>query len=104
MTAEPVRTWESAEAAEVWKRGAVRRARTVAVATEKMLDAAGLRQGMRVLDLAAGTGDQSILAARRVGPTGYVLATDISATMLAGALDAAREAGINNVETMVADA
>ncbi len=69
-----------------------------------MLDAANLRPGNRVLDVAAGTGDQTLLAARRVGPTGYVLATDISASMLKLASDAAREAGLMNVETRVIDA
>ena len=47
-----------------------------------MLDLADLRAGDRVLDVAAGTGDSSLLAARRVQPSGRVLAVDISATML----------------------
>jgi ubiquinone/menaquinone biosynthesis C-methylase UbiE len=102
--AEPVRTWDSAEAAEVWKRGAARRAQAVAVATEKMLAAAALRPGMRVLDLAAGTGDQSLLAAQTVGAAGSVLATDISSSMLAVAEAAARDAGLANIETLAADA
>jgi ubiquinone/menaquinone biosynthesis C-methylase UbiE len=69
-----------------------------------MLDVAEVRTGSRVLDVAAGTGDQTIMAAQRVGPTGYVLATDISAAMLKLAADAAREAGLANVETRVIDA
>ena len=104
MTTEPVRTWDSAEAADVWKRGAPRRAQAVAVATEEMLAAAQLRPGVRVLDLAAGTGDQSLLAAQRVGAAGSVLATDISASMLAVAEEAARDAGLSNIQTLAADA
>lgn len=104
MTTQPARTWESAEAAEVWRRGAARRAQTLAVATERMLQAARLRAGMRVLDIAAGTGDQSLIAARLVGAEGSVLATDISATMLAAAEQAARDAGASNITTQVADA
>lgn len=104
MTSEPVRTWSTDEAAQVWRQGAARRARTLAAATAQMLDAAGLQPGQRVLDVAAGTGDQSILAAQRVGPSGSVLATDISPNMLAGAAEAAREASLNNVSTQVADA
>ncbi len=104
MTTEPVRTWASAEAAEVWRQGAARRAQTLAVATERMLDQAALKPGMRILDIAAGTGDQSLLAARIVGPTGSVLATDISASMLAAAAQAAREAGLDNIQTHVVDA
>lgn len=102
--AEPTRTWESSEAAEIWRQGAARRAQFLAVATEKMLDAAGLTEGMRVLDVAAGTGDQSLLAAKKVGPSGSVLATDISESMLKVAADLANDAGLGNVETQVADA
>jgi ubiquinone/menaquinone biosynthesis C-methylase UbiE len=49
-----------------------------APATELMLDLARLRPGYRVLDIAAGDGYQSIAAARRVGPTGHVLAVDLA--------------------------
>jgi ubiquinone/menaquinone biosynthesis C-methylase UbiE len=104
MTTEPVRTWASAEAAEVWRQGAARRAQTLAIATERMLEQAGLKPGLRVLDIAAGTGDQSVLAGRIVGPNGSVLATDISASMLEAAVQAAREAGLDNIDTLVADA
>jgi SAM-dependent methyltransferase len=103
-TTDTGRTWGSPEAAEVWRQGAARRAQTLAVATERMLDAAGLVPGMRVLDVAAGTGDQSILAAQRIGASGVLVATDISASMLDVAAGAARDAGLSNVETRVADA
>ena len=104
MTTQPARTWESAEAAEIWRQSAARRAQTVALATDRMFLAAGLQPGMHVLDIAAGTGDQSVLAARIVGPSGSILATDISATMLAAAAQAAKDAGLTNIETRVADA
>jgi len=104
MTTELVRTWASAEAAEVWRQGAARRAQTLAIPTERMLEQAALKPGLRVLDIAAGTGDQTVLAARVVGPSGSVLATDISASMLEAAAQAAREAGLDNIETHVADA
>ena len=38
--------------------------------------------GCRVLDVAAGAGEQSLAAARRVGPSGHVLATDIAPALL----------------------
>ena len=47
-----------------------------------MLDLAEVGPGDRVLDVAAGAGGQTLVAARRVGPGGYVLATDISANIL----------------------
>jgi ubiquinone/menaquinone biosynthesis C-methylase UbiE len=98
-------TYGSAEAAEGWRRSAAARAQVLAPITERMLDLAGITLGNRVLDVAAGTGEQTLLAARRIGANGSVLATDIAARMLAGAAEAARQAGLgNNVETRVLDA
>jgi ubiquinone/menaquinone biosynthesis C-methylase UbiE len=104
MTTQPAQPWESAQAAEIWRQGAARRAQILALATERLLDAATLRPGMRVLDVAAGTGDQTLLAAARIAPGGSIVATDISATMLATAKQDVREAGLTNVTTLVADA
>jgi ubiquinone/menaquinone biosynthesis C-methylase UbiE len=64
------------------------------------MDMAGLRWGMRVLDVACGAGSQSIQAARRVGPDGSVLASDISATMLEHVRKNAADAGLHNLETL----
>ena len=50
--------------------------------TKAMLDMARLQPGDRVLDLAAGAGEPSLSAAERVGPSGHVLATDISSNIL----------------------
>lgn len=72
-------------------------------ATDAMLDMAGVAQGDRVLDVAAGAGDQSLLAAERVGPSGHVLATDISSNILEFAAENARAQGYANIETHVAD-
>jgi ubiquinone/menaquinone biosynthesis C-methylase UbiE len=99
-----VLNWESQEVAEQRNRGRARRAEIQGQATEMMLDLAEIRTGSRVLDVAAGTGDQTLIAAQRVGPTGYVLATDVSASMLKLAADTAREAGLTNVETRVMNA
>ena len=68
-----------------------------------MLDMAGVARTARVLDVAAGAGGQTLAAARRVGPDGHVLATDISSNILAFAERSAREAGLRNVETRVLD-
>ncbi len=72
-------------------------------ATGIMLDRAQIGPGHRVLDVAAGAGDQTLLVAERVGPAGHVLATDISSNILAFAADHARRAGLGNVETRVMD-
>jgi len=73
-------------------------------ATEMLLDLAAIQEGDRVLEIAAGTGDLAVMTARRVGPNGYVLATDISASMVSLMADAAREAGVTNIEPLVMDA
>jgi len=72
-------------------------------ATEVMLDMAAIGPGHRVLDVAAGAGDQTLQAAERVGPSGYVLATDISSNILQFAARNAQRAGHRNVETKVTD-
>jgi SAM-dependent methyltransferase len=92
------------ERAERWSLRQAERGEVYGPATEMMLDLAGLRTGNRVLDVACGMGDQTLLAARRVGPKGYVLATDNSSSMLNGAAEAARTAGLTNVETRLMDA
>ncbi len=96
--------WGSGEVAQNWSRGQAQREEFYQPATEMMLDLADLRTGNRVLDVAAGTGDQTLLAARRVGLNGHVLATDLSATMLKAAIEAARKAGLTNVETRTMNA
>jgi len=94
----------SAEYAERWQRGKRMRGEVFAALTEMMLDLANLQVGDRVLELAAGMGDLAVMTARRVGPNGHVLATDISANMLNLAAETVREAGLTNVETRVMDA
>jgi ubiquinone/menaquinone biosynthesis C-methylase UbiE len=97
-------TWGSSEAAEEWQRVAAARLQFFGPATERMLDLADIRIGSRVLDIGAGAGDQTLAAARRVGPAGFVLATDISASMLEMAAMSAHRHGLSNVETRVMDA
>ena len=78
--------------------------RWLAPVSARMLDRAGVRAGHRVLDVAAGAGDQTLAIAERVGPDGAVLATDLSPTLLDHALARCRQAGFHRVETLTADA
>src|SRR5688572_9623206 len=96
--------WESREVAEQWSRNQGRRDKHIAAATEMMHDLACIESGHRVLDVGAGAGGQTLLAAQRVGPTGYVLATDVSANMLHVCAEAVHRAGLTNVETRVTEA
>ena len=97
-------TYLSPDKADQWGRGKQRREAAFGPATEQLLDVACVQAGSRVLDVAAGTGDSSLMAARRVGPSGHVLAVDISANMLKGADESAREAGLSNFDTRVMNA
>lgn len=90
--------------AEHWQQDVERRRQDMAEATQRMLEAAGLKPGDHVLDIAAGTGDQSIVAARIVGPGGSILATDISAEMLNIAARVVQQEGLTNVTTRVMNA
>jgi ubiquinone/menaquinone biosynthesis C-methylase UbiE len=92
------------ERADWWSAAQARRGQIYGAATEMMLDLAVVQPGSRVLDVAAGTGEQTLIAVRRVGPTGYVLATDHSSSMLNVATEAARKEGLKNVETRVMNA
>jgi len=72
-------------------------------ATNAMIEMAGVRPGLRVLDVAAGAGDQTLDIAKRVGPAGYVLATDLSPCILEFCKESAQKAGYANVETLAVD-
>ena len=96
--------WSSSETAEHWQQDVERRRRDMAEATRRMLETAGLKSGDHVLDVGAGTGDQTIVAARLVGPGGSILATDISAEMLTIAARVAQQEGLTTITTRVMDA
>lgn len=71
--------------------------------TRHMLDLARIQPGQRILDIAAGAGEPTVSAAERVGPSGYVLATDISEGIVELARQVAQEHGLNQVETRTMD-
>lgn len=59
------------------------------------LDTSGVKAGDKVLDIAGGSGDLSKLFAKKVGPTGEVILTDINASMLGVGRDRLIDAGLN---------
>lgn len=62
------------------------------------VNAAGIRRGHHVLDLAGGTGDISKLLSKKVGPTGRVILSDINGDMLAVGRDRMIDRGIQNLD------
>jgi ubiquinone/menaquinone biosynthesis C-methylase UbiE len=95
------RQWQ--EAAEAWHRWGGFIGEWLGEATESMLDLAGVEAGSRVLDVAAGAGEQSLRIARRVGSSGRVVVSDIAPELLARAAADARAAGLTQVETLELD-
>jgi ubiquinone/menaquinone biosynthesis C-methylase UbiE len=73
-------------------------------AQRRLLELAALRPGERVLDVACGTGLVTFPAARAVGATGVVLATDISEVMVARVTKEAAREHIANVTALRMDA
>ena len=66
--------------------------------SEGLVERAGVKEGDRVLDVACGYGEPSLTAARRAGPEGSVVATDIAPQMLAHGRERAASAGLDNIE------
>ena len=72
--------------------------------SERLVELAAVKQGSRVLDVAAGYGEPALTAAKVAGPDGSVVATDISAEMLAYGRERAEAAGVENLEFIESDA
>jgi demethylmenaquinone methyltransferase / 2-methoxy-6-polyprenyl-1,4-benzoquinol methylase len=70
-----------------------------------VIHASNIKPGSKVLDIAAGTGDLTILISKRVGPQGSVILSDINEQMLqAGRARVARADIPDNVQFLRADA
>jgi len=88
-------------ASDKWKAKSAAMGKAV---TEALVEYAQPRPGMRVLDLASGTGEPAISLAMRVGAQGHVTALDLSADLLEIAKERAQERGLDNFSTRQADA
>src|SRR5271166_3939323 len=73
-------------------------------ATELVARGAEVTAGMKVLDLASGTGEPALSLAQAVGPQGRVVATDLVPEMLEAARQNASARGLDNMEFRMADA
>jgi ubiquinone/menaquinone biosynthesis C-methylase UbiE len=89
--------------AEGWHRRDELLRKGAAPVSEWMLARAGIAEGHQVLDIASGTGEPAISAARLVGDKGRVTGTDLVEEMLVFAREKAQQAGLANIEFNCSD-
>src|SRR5207237_1821576 len=82
-------------AAPSWEREGDLVAASTRAVTAALVEMAGLAPGMRVLDVAGGTGDPTTAVTAAVGDRGCVVCTDLTPAMLAGARRRVGEATVD---------
>ena len=92
------------DSAEGWKRWWPTFERAAQTVNDRLVELAGVRAGQRILDIATGSGEPALTAARAVGQSGRVVAVDMSPGMLAIARERLDAAGLANVELVESDA
>jgi len=96
--------WNWSERAEKWRSWHPILTEWWQGVTDLLIEWAEPAPGMRVLDLASGTGEPALSLAPRVGPDGSVTATDVIPEMVIIAAENAAEQGITNIHVQQADA
>jgi SAM-dependent methyltransferase len=96
--------WTGDKTVAAWRKWQAQIAVFTRGATEAILEAAQLRPGLRVLDLACGVGDPALSIAEEVSATGRVTATDFGPGMMSLAEELARKKGLTNIEFREANA
>ena len=71
--------------------------------TEAFLRKAGIREGMKVLDVGSGIGNLSLLAAKLVGASGQIIGADANVEVSHFATMRAQELGHKNIEFFIGD-
>jgi enediyne biosynthesis protein CalE5 len=94
--------WDAA--ATGWRKWAERIDSSMGPIAERLVELAGVEPHSRVIDIAAGYGEPALTAAKVAGAEGSVVATDISAEMLAYGRERAAAAGLDNLEFVESDA
>jgi len=96
--------WTGDRTVAAWRKWHAQIAAFTHGATEAIIEAAHLRPGMRVLDLASGVGDPALSIVAEVAPSGHVTASDLGPGMISLAEELARKKGITNIEFREASA
>jgi enediyne biosynthesis protein CalE5 len=102
MKHEQKLAWD--DSAEGWKKWWPTFERAAQRVNDRLVELSGARAGRVVLDIATGSGEPALTAARAVGPSGRVVAVDMSAGMLKIARERVEAAGLRNVELIESDA
>jgi SAM-dependent methyltransferase len=95
--------WTDADTVAAWRKWQPQLSAFTRGATDAVLEAAQLRPGIRVLDLASGVGDPAIPIAEAIGPGGQVTGTDVGPGMIAFATELAKARNLRNIDFRVAD-
>jgi ubiquinone/menaquinone biosynthesis C-methylase UbiE len=88
---------EWGENARFWEKHSATIRTMFAPLTQALIEAAGIREGQTVLDVAGGAGEPSLTIAERVGSVGSVTFTDAVAEMVAAARSEAQRRGLTNI-------
>ncbi|MGI8855289.1 MAG: class I SAM-dependent methyltransferase [Thermomicrobiales bacterium] len=96
--------WTDETTVAAWRRWKAPFAVQTAAMKAAIIAAARVTPGLRVLDIASGTGEPAVAIAAAVGPAGQVTATDLGPGMLAIAEEEARANGLTNLTFQQADA
>jgi SAM-dependent methyltransferase len=96
--------WTGDRTVAAWRKWYAQIAAFTRGATEALLEAAQLRPGQRVLELACGVGDPALSIAGEIAPSGHVTATDLGPGMMSLAEELASKQGLTNIEFREANA
>ena len=92
---DTLREWS--ESAQYWEKHATTLRTIFAPVTSALIKEAGIVEGQKVLDVAAGPGEPSLTISEVVGPTGSVACTDAIGEMVRAAESEARRRGLTNI-------
>src|ERR1700678_4068981 len=92
------------DSAEGWKRWWPTFERAAQIVNDRLVELANVRAGARVLDIATGSGEPALTAARAVGQSGRGVAVDRSPATPALARERIDAARLNNVDLVESDA
>lgn len=93
-----------ASAVDGWRRRDALLMKGAAPVTDRMIELSRITSGSRVLDIASGTGEPSISAAKIVGESGQVVGTDLVDEMLDVAREKATAHELMNIDFHCVDA